>query len=103
MKIINLPSLKVIRLKRVKIPLHSVRKFTAVYGGGEGGSGQKGGGASTIMSIQTSVNFRDFLSSLLLNKSLSNLTILLLGPCHKLKKKTVKGSSNNSFSYTVKL
>ena len=87
MKIINLPSLKVIRLKRVKISLHSVRKFTAVYGGGEGGSGQKGGGgASTTMSIQTSVNFRDFLSSLLLNKSLSNLTILLLGPCNKLKK-----------------
>ena len=43
MKIINLPSLKVIRLKRVKISLHSVRIFTAVYGGGEGGSGQKGG------------------------------------------------------------
>ena len=103
-KIINLPSLKIIRLKRVKIYLHSVRKFTAVYGGGEGGSGEKegGGGASTTMSIQTSVNFRDFLSSLLLNKSLSNLAVLLLGPCHKLKK-TVKGSSNNSFSHTAKL
>ena len=42
MKIINLPSLKVIRLKRVKISLHSVRKFTVVCGGGEGGSGEKG-------------------------------------------------------------
>ena len=88
MKIINLPSLIVIRLKRVKISLHSVRKFTAVYGGGPGkeGAGRRGGGASTTMSIQTSVNFRHFLSSLLLNKSLSNLAILLLGPCHKLKK-----------------
>ena len=79
-----------------------MRKFTAVHGRGEGGSGEKGGGggASTTMSIQTLVNFRHFLSSLLLNKSLSNLTILLLGPCHKLKK-TVKGSFNKSFSYTV--
>ena len=66
------------------------------------GAGRRGGGgsASTTMSIQTSVNFRHFLSSLLLNKSLSNLTILLVGPCHKLKK-TVKGSFNKSFSYTV--
>ena len=69
---------------------------------GKEGAGRRGGGASTTMSIQTSVNFRHFLSSLLLNKSLSNLAILLLGPCHKLKK-TVKGSSNNSFSYTMKL
>ena len=48
MKIINLPSLKVMRLKRVKIYLHSVRKFTAVYGGGEGGSGEKGGGGGGV-------------------------------------------------------
>ena len=39
MKIENLPSLKVIRLKRMKIYLHRVRKFTAVYGGGEGRTG----------------------------------------------------------------
>ena len=74
MKIANLPSLKVIRLKRVKIYLHRVRKFTAVYGGGEGRRGEP----PTTMSIETSINFRDFLSSLLLNKSLSNLAILLL-------------------------
>ena len=80
-----------------------MRKFTAVYGGEKGGSREGGGGVpSTTMSVETSVNFRHFLSLLLLNKSLSILAILLLGPCHKLKK-TVKGSSNNSFSYTVKL
>ena len=43
MKIVNLPSLKVIRLKRVKIYLHRVGKFTAAYDRGEGGSGEKGG------------------------------------------------------------
>ena len=78
MKIENLPSLKVIRLKRVKIYLHRVRKFTAVYGGGEGRRKEGGGEPPTTMSIETSVNFRDFLSLLLLNKSLSNLAILLL-------------------------
>ena len=66
------------------------------------GAGKGGGVPPTTMSVETSVNFRHFLSLLLLNKSLSILAILLLGPCHKLKK-TVKGSSNNSFSYTVKL
>ena len=105
MKIVNLPSLKVIRLKRVpedKAPqsakIHSRLWWRERREQGRGGGGEP----PTTMSVETSVNFRHFLSLLLLNKSLSILAILLLGPCHKLKK-TVKGSSNNSFSYTVKL
>ena len=102
-KVINLPSLKVIRLKRVKISLHSVRKFTAVYGGGEGGSWEKGG---RCLHHHVHTNVGKF-SRLFIFAIIKQITFKLgdstTWSMSQVEKKTVKGSSNNSFSYTVKL
>ena len=60
LKLVQLPNLKVIRLKRARIQLRKVPKiYSRLYCGGDGGGGGKGG---RFMSptIQTSVKFWDF-------------------------------------------
>ena len=57
LKLVKLPNLKVIRLKRARIQLRKVPKiYSRLYCGGGGGGGGKGG---KFMSptIQTSVKF----------------------------------------------
>ena len=84
LKLVKLPNLKVIRLKRARIQLRKVPKiYSRLYCGGDGRGG--GGKGRTFMSptIQTSVKFWDFemlyAVSLLVqfNKSPSNLAIVL--------------------------